>query len=132
KTENPNVQRLVGESNPLSKINALFNMSTGAAASGLAGRSKTLHSEVILKDWEHSGKGFEPGRMAAGLGIDIALDPLTYIPFVGLAGAVGKAGKGVLKARPGIQAGQEAGSATAAVAKEAPLQITAGGSGRHF
>src|SRR5690606_9380345 len=79
-----------------------------------------------------SGKGFEPGRMAAGLGIDIALDPLTYIPFVGLAGAVGKAGKGVLKARPGIQAGQEAGSATAAVAKEAPLQITAGGSGRHF
>ncbi len=50
-------------------------------ASGFAGTQKTTFSDVLGEAGVPSG----PGRAVLGLGLDIALDPTTYIPVAGVA-----------------------------------------------
>lgn len=131
--DNPNVQQIQNATNPFSVANAIFNMTTGAAASGLAGRSKTLPSEVVLQNWKDTGDGFNFGRFAAGLGIDIATDPLTYVPVVGLGSMAAKAGgRGIFAAQKGLSGIDEAADVVEATSRQIPKQITAAGEGRHF
>lgn len=81
-------------------LNAGFNTTMGSALSGLAGRSKILPSDAILADWKPAddAHGFEKfGRFATGLGLDVGLDPIMYIPGAAIA-SVAKKAPGVAKA----------------------------------
>lgn len=82
-------------------INAAFNATVGSAMSGLAGRSKTLPSDM-LEGWEPQNGAEGTAKFATGLGLDIAFDPLTYIPGGVIAGAARKA-PGVAKATSSLR-----------------------------
>lgn len=59
---------------------------------GLAGKDKTLYSDVL--EQAHPNMGNKT-RAAVGLGLDIFADPTTYIPVAGIAKLVGRAKKPV-------------------------------------
>lgn len=72
-----------GGANLLSPITNLDSM-----WEGLAGREKTTGRDIL----ESSGAGEHlngPGKFAAGLALDIGLDPLTYVGGIGLASKIG-------------------------------------------
>lgn len=59
--------------------------------SGLAGTQKTTFQDVL----KHEGASDSLGTSLLGLGLDIGLDPTTYIPGAPIVKALGKAGKAI-------------------------------------
>lgn len=78
--------------------------------SGLAGTQKTTFSDVL----KETGMPDTVARDIVGLGLDIGLDPTTYVPGAGAAKAIGKVIKGGSKA-------EEAANAAAKAANDLPL-----------
>lgn len=63
---------------------------------GLEGKAKVTGKDILEKN--HIGDNLSgPGKFLAGLGIDIAADPLTYIDGGGIPGKLLKLGKGAEK-----------------------------------
>lgn len=78
-----------------------------SVASGIAGTQKTTFQDVL----KHEGANDSLGTSLLGLGLDIGLDPTTYLSGAGLVKGIGKAGKAL-----GI-----GGKTAEAVDKELPL-----------
>lgn len=78
---------------------------------GLSGQNKTTFSDVL----EEGGVPKSPGRALLGLGMDIGLDPTTYIPAAGVA----KAGSKI----KGLLGGGKAEAESAARLADKPSQM---------
>ena len=99
------IERAVVEDNPVDAFLAA-NDPAGFKdlASGLAGTQKTTGRDILeLADPEHDLPG--PLRFGAGLGLDVAADPLTYIGGIGLPGKIGKAAKLSTEALASVEKG---------------------------
>lgn len=60
-------------------LEALFNSTTGAAMSGLSGRSKVLPSDAIFGHVKPQNTGEGVAKFAGGFAADVLLDPLTWV-----------------------------------------------------
>ncbi len=73
---------------------------------GLSGKAKTTGRD-LLETTGLSEKMNGPGNFAAGLGIDILADPLTYVGGLGLIGKTGKAAKASTEGLAALEKGTE-------------------------
>lgn len=72
----------------------------------VAPERRELPSEVVLEEWKPESGGEKVGRFLAGLGLDIATDPLTYVG-AGAIRAAGRAIPGATKLGEALTRGQK-------------------------
>lgn len=92
---------------------------------GLSGKEKTTGKDIIELGEKQTGRELPgPAKFAAGLGLDIAADPLTYVGGIGLLPKLGKAAKGSTEALGAVEkaTGETAKTLTEQISERASQQ----------